>query len=84
MWFVYILQCSDNSFYTWVTTDLIRRELEHNSSTKWAKYTKMRRPVKIIYSLHFSSRSEACKEEYRIKQLTRINKEKLIEKKNIY
>ena len=78
MWFVYILKCFDNSFYTGITTDLVRRENEHNSSNKWAKYTKMRRPVKLIYSKKYNSRSEASKEEYRIKQLNRLQKEELI------
>lgn len=78
MWFVYILRCSDNSLYTWVTTDLHRRVLEHNTSEKAAKYTRMRRPVEIVYSLEFDTRIEACKEEYRIKQLSKTQKEKLI------
>ena len=82
MWFVYILECSDWSFYTWITIDLDRRVKEHNNSDLWAKYTKMRRPVKLIYSKTFETRSEASKEEYRIKQLSRKNKEKLISKKS--
>lgn len=78
MWFIYILLCADDTFYTGVTTDIDRRLIEHNSLDKWAKYTKMRRPVQIIYTREFTSRSQACKEEYRIKQLTRKQKEKLI------
>ena len=81
MWFVYILKCSDNTFYTGVTTDLERRLLEHNTSIKSAKYTRMRRPVILIYSKNVNTKSEACIEEYRIKQLTRKQKEELI--KNI-
>lgn len=78
MWFVYILKCSDNTFYTWTTTDLDRRVMEHNTSIKSAKYTRMRRPVELIFSKILSSKSEACKEEYRIKQLNRKQKEELI------
>jgi putative endonuclease len=52
--------------------------LEHNISNKSAKYTRMRRPVVLIFSRKFSTKSEACVEEYRIKQLTRKQKEKLI------
>jgi len=78
MWYVYILRCFDNTFYTGITTDLERRLLEHNESGKSAKYTRMRRPVVLIYSKNFWSKSEASTEEYRIKQLTRKQKEELI------
>jgi len=78
MWKVYILECADNTFYTGITVDVDRRLEEHNSSKIWAKYTKMRRPVKLIYKVNFETRSEASKEEYRIKSLTRKQKEYLI------
>ena len=78
MWKVYILKCSDDSLYTWITTDLDRRITEHNWDEKWAKYTRMRRPVELVYSSRFDNRSEASKEEIRIKKLTKINKLKLI------
>ncbi len=78
MWFVYILLCSDNTFYTGITNDIERRINEHNNSNKSAKYTRIRRPVKLIYSKIFDTKSEACIEEYRIKQLTRKQKEYLI------
>jgi putative endonuclease len=74
MWFVYIVECADNTLYTWITTDIDRREDEHNSSEKWAKFTKMRRPVKIVFTRECENRSEASKLEYAIKKLTRINK----------
>ena len=81
MWYVYILNCSDNSFYTWVTTDIDRRLRQHNwDIVWWAKYTRVRQPVQLIYKSKFDSRSEACIEESRIKKLTRIQKEKLITK----
>lgn len=78
MWVVYILICADNTFYTGITIDIQRRLIEHNSSDKWAKYTKVRRPVQIAYTAFFDSRSDASKEEYRIKNLTRKQKEELI------
>lgn len=81
MWFVYIVRCSDNSLYTGITTDLDRRIDEHNNSPKWAKYTRMRRPVQICYSSQWENKSDASKEEYRIKQLSKIQKENLIQKK---
>lgn len=81
MWFVYIVRCKDNSLYTWITTDVERRVLEHNENEKWAKYTRMRRPVELVYTFEYKWRSEASKEEYRIKNLTRKQKENLISKK---
>ena len=74
-WFVYILQCSDSSLYTGVTTDLERRVKQHNSG-KGAKYTKTRTPVNLVYHKDGYDRSSALKEECRIKKLSR--KEKLI------
>ena len=74
MYFVYILECSDSTFYTGITTNLDRRLKEHNSSKLGAKYTKVRRPVKLIYSQEFNNRSEASVEEARIKKLSRIEK----------
>ena len=74
-WYVYIVQCSDNSLYTGITVDLDRRLNEHNTSNKGAKYTRSRRPVQMMYSETHETRSLASKREYAIKQLTR--KEKL-------
>jgi len=74
-WYVYILKCADDTLYTGITTDVNRRLNEHNKGTG-AKYTKTRLPVVLMAVSEASDRSEASKEEYRIKQLTR--KEKLI------
>ena len=81
-YFVYILECKDKSFYTGITIDLERRVHEHNFSDKGAKYTKMRRPVKLIYSEKLKNKSEALKREFEIKKLKRVEKEKLVELKN--
>lgn len=78
MWYVYIVECSDNSYYCGVTTDLDRRLLEHNTSKRGAKYTRSRRPVKLLWSCEKQNRSEAQKEEYRIKKLTKDQKYVLI------
>lgn len=77
MYHLYILLCADGTMYTGITTDLERRIGEHNSSKLGAKYTKARRPVKLIYCKEFGNRSEALKEEARIKKLSRTEKEKL-------
>lgn len=80
-YFTYILHCSDDTFYTGITTDLERRLLEHNTDDKkWAKYTKNRRPVTLIYSEIFQNRSEASKREYEIKKMKREEKNTLISK----
>ena len=76
-YYLYILKCSDKTLYTGITTDLDRRVEEHNTSALGAKYTNGRRPVKLMYSKKFKSRSEASKEESRIKKLSRLEKIKL-------
>lgn len=81
MYFLYILQCSDNTFYTGITTNLDRRIKEHNQSKLGAKYTKVRRPVKLVYSKDFLNRSTASIEESRIKNLSRQEKINLINNK---
>ena len=77
-WKIYIVECSDGSFYTGITTDIDRRILEHNFSFKAAKYTRSRRPVRLVYEESASNRSEASKREYSIKRLKRKNKSSLI------
>ncbi|PLY10024.1 MAG: endonuclease [Arcobacter sp.] len=78
-YFVYILECCDGSLYTGITTDVAKRLDEHNLSDKGAKYTKARRPVKLLYEESAIDRSSASKREYAIKKLTRIKKLELIE-----
>lgn len=77
-YFVYILKCHDKTLYTGITTDLERRIKEHNLSDLGARYTRSRRPVKLVYSKNFKDRSTATKEEGRIKKLSRIKKLELI------
>jgi putative endonuclease len=76
-WCIYMLECSDKTFYTGTTNDLKKRVEKHNSG-KGAKYTRGRTPAKIVYSYSFETRSEACQEEYRLKRLTREEKVALI------
>ena len=77
-WFVYIVHCDDNSYYTGVTTDLKRRLHEHNNSSKGAKYTRCRRPVTLAYHEPVDSRKNACKREYAIKKMTATQKKTLV------
>lgn len=80
MWYVYILECSDSTFYTWITTDTSKRLRQHNwEIVWWAKYTKVRQPVKMIYQENSEDRSSASKRECEIKKLTRKQKEELIQ-----
>lgn len=75
----YIARCADGTLYTGVTTDLIRRERQHNGELSGgAKYTRSRRPITIVRYIHFDSYADALSEERRIKKLTRAEKEALI------
>ena len=80
MYFVYILKCADETLYTGIATELERRIEEHNGSDKGAKYTRVRRPVRLVYSEEYPDRSAASKREYEIKKkMSRAEKLKLIE-----
>lgn len=79
MYYVYIVQCADDTLYTGIATDLTRRIEEHNSSEKGAKYTRVRRPVALMYTEEFPNRSLASKREYEIKKkMNRTQKLELI------
>lgn len=76
--YVYILECSDMTYYTGYTIDLERRIISHNSK-KASKYTRTRTPVKYVFTKECSSKNEAMSYENKIKRLTRKQKEKLIQ-----
>ncbi len=78
MYYVYILECADHTLYTGITTDLERRVIEHNNSSKGARYTRTRRPVKLCYSEVCEDRSSASSREHAIKKMPRIQKLQLI------
>ncbi|MDF1528290.1 MAG: GIY-YIG nuclease family protein [Sedimenticola sp.] len=78
IWYVYILQCSDSTLYTGITTDLERRVHEHNHSPKGAKYTRARRPLELVYHEPADNRSAACRREWELKQLSALDKRRLI------
>lgn len=77
-WFVYVLECSDRTLYTGITTNIEKRLAQHNDGNEGAKYTRVRRPVKCVYSEPQKNRSAASKREYAIKKLTRAEKLNLI------
>ena len=78
MHFVYILKCSDGTLYTGFTNDLKKRVLSHNNLNTGAKYTKARRPVELVYSEKFKTKSRAMKREWEIKVMRRKEKLELI------
>ena len=75
--YTYILKCKDGTFYTGWTNNLEKRLKDHNEG-KGAKYTKARRPVELVYYEAFPTKEEAMSREYAIKQMSRNEKEELI------
>jgi putative endonuclease len=74
---VYIVVCSDGTYYTGWTNDLARRVEAHNSG-RGARYTRSRRPVKLVYHEGFATESEARRREAQIKKMTRTEKAVLV------
>jgi len=81
IWHVYMVRCSDGTLYTGITNDLEKRIEAHNSGRDGARYTRSRRPVKLVYSEQAESKSSAASLEYRIKRLPRRKKETLARNK---
>ncbi|OOB77394.1 MAG: hypothetical protein BEN19_02045 [Epulopiscium sp. Nuni2H_MBin003] len=82
MYYIYILECNDNTLYTGYTINLENRINTHNLG-KGAKYTKGRLPVKLVYFETYELKSDALKREIQIKKLGRLDKLKLIKKGRI-
>ena len=76
-YFVYILKCSDGSYYTGVTSDLEKRINQHNSGLIKG-YTSSRLPVRLVYSNRFTSIEDAIRAEKQIKGWSRAKKQALI------
>lgn len=77
VWYVYILECSDGTYYTGITNDLDKRLAKHNAG-RGARYTRTRRPVKMLWHEKVGEKSSAMKREIQIKKMARSQKEKLI------
>lgn len=75
--YTYIVECSDHTFYTGWTNDLERRLKAHNEG-RGAKYTKPRRPVRLVYFEVFGTKEEAMRREWEIKQMSRGDKKRLL------
>jgi len=78
--YVYILKCNDGTLYTGYTNNIVKRVFSHNNLKSGAKYTKARRPVELVYSKKFRTKSQAMKRENEIKKIDRSEKIKLISK----
>ncbi len=76
-WWVYLLRCRDGSLYTGATTDPDRRLTQHNAGTA-SRYTRIRRPVLMVYMEAARSHSAALRREFAIKKLPRASKEALV------
>ena len=74
----YLLMCADGTLYCGWTCHLARRLRAHNAGTA-SRYTRSRRPVTLVYTERHATRAEAMAREYRIKQMTRPEKERLIQ-----
>lgn len=81
MYFVYIVECADKSFYVGCTNNLTKRVKQHNESKWGAHYTKIRRPVILKYSEEYKTLKEARLREFEIKGWRREKKIKLINRK---
>lgn len=76
--YTYIVECADGTLYTGWTTNVQKRVKTHNEEKSGAKYTKAKRPVKLVYYEGYETKEEAMRREYAIKQLTRKQKLELI------
>ena len=77
-WYVYIVECVDLSLYTGIARDPEKRLIQHNAG-KGAKYTRSRLPVRLLYREACSDKGVALQREFAIKQLSRLEKLRLIE-----
>ena len=77
-YFVYILKCSDNSYYTGVTSNLVQRFMQHSSGIFQNSYTHSRRPVELVFYCDFTNIEIAIEKEKQIKKWSRAKKKALI------
>jgi putative endonuclease len=81
--YCYLVECKDKSLYCGYTIDLKKRIYSHNFTTKGAKYTRNKRPVKLVYYEVFETKKDALKREREIKKYTKSQKLKLINEADI-
>ena len=73
-YYVYLVECSDKTLYTGWTNNIEKRIHEHNNGTCGAKYTRTRRPIKLVYVEKYLTLSDALKRESQIKKLSHEQK----------
>lgn len=76
-YYAYLARCNDDSLYAGYTNNIESREAKHNEG-EGAHYTRIRRPIKIVYFEEFANRAEAMKREYQLKHLSKKDKESLV------
>ncbi len=76
-YYCYMVECADGSFYTGWSLDPVRRTKQHNQG-KGAKYTRLHRPVQLVYLEELETRSDAMKREHKIKNLSHQKKQELV------
>ena len=77
-WSIYVVRCADDSLYTGIATDVDRRLREHRDGRRGARYLRGRAPIELVYSQAVGDRSHASRIEYRLKQLAKTDKERLL------
>ncbi len=83
VWSVYMIRCADDSLYTGIATDVARRLGEHVSDNTGSKYLRGRAPLELVLQQQVGDRSKATRLEYRIKKLSRTEKEKIVNRPSL-
>lgn len=79
IWSIYLIRCGDRSLYTGISNNVAKRFAVHQSGkSPSAKYTRTRQPLELVFTAEIGTRSAASIIEYRVKQLTKRNKERLV------
>ena len=82
MWNIYILRCNDDSLYIGITNDIERRQREHASGKRGAKYLQGKKPFSLVFSHQIKEKGQALKAEYQLKQLSKDKKEYFLSNPN--
>jgi len=77
-WFLYLIECNDDSIYTGIAVDVAARYAKHESGTG-ARYTRSRPPRRLLVSFELPDRASASKAEFRVKRLSAAQKRELVE-----
>ena len=77
MWYMYMVKCQDDSFYVGMTENIKERIARHNHG-KGSAYTRLRRPVRLVYFEQYQNKTEVVQREREVKKFSKVNKEQLI------